>query len=106
MDDLESAMNIDELFEKYKEYKVDTINLKQGLIKITLMKVANSSKVIHIDYYYNLDIYYKIHIYFNPKKSFHYTFIDGEMIQGKEIMVNHAKEFHPEFFEWIIWNLP
>jgi hypothetical protein len=103
---VESAMNIEEIFRKYEERKSDVIKLNHGFIGVILNEVANSNYVLRFSYQHNLELYYKIIIYFKRKNIFFYTFIDGEMIEGKENMMGHAKEAHPEFFEWMIWNLP
>ena len=106
MDAMESAMNIEEMFERYRERKSDVIKLNHGFIGVILSEVANSNHVLRFHYHHNLELYYKIIMYSKRKHILFYTFIDGEMIEGKENMMNHAKEANPEFFEWIIWNLP
>ena len=99
-------MNIEEIFRKYEDCKSDVIKLNHGFIGVILNEVANSNHVLRFHYHHNLELYYKIVMYSKRKHILFYTFIDGEMIEGKEAMIGHAKEFHPDFLEWIIWNLP
>ena len=99
-------MNVDEIFKKYEERKSDVIKLNHGFIGVILSEVANSNHVLRFHYHSNMELYYKIIMYSNTKTILFYTFIDGEMIEEKEAMIGHAKEFHPDFLEWIIWNLP
>ncbi len=106
MDIVESAVNIEEMFEIYRERKSDVIKLNHGVIGVILSEVANSNHVLRFHYHSNMELYYKIIMYSNTKTILFYTFIDGEMVDGKENMMDHAKEFHPDFFEWMLWNLP
>ena len=105
MDFVESTMNIDEIFKKYGERKSDVIKLNHGFVGAILTEVANSNYALRFHYHSNLELYYKIIMYSNTKNILFYTFIDGETVEGKENMMDHAKEYHPEFLEWIIWNL-
>ena len=100
------ALNIEEIFRKYEERKSDVIKLNHGFIGVILNEVANSSHVLRFHYHSNMELYYKIIMYSKRRHILFYTFIDGEMVEGKENMMGHAKETHPEFFEWMIWNLP
>jgi predicted alpha/beta superfamily hydrolase len=99
-----SYLNIKEIFETYQKNN-NTIYLRDGQIVISIREVAAGS-VLKFDYYSDINgkIYYKIIIY--PEFINYYTFWDEEMSSGKEIMIDRAKEFHPDFFEWMLWNLP
>jgi hypothetical protein len=99
-------MNIEEIFEKYREHKSDVIKLNYGFIGVALNEVADSNYALRFSYHSNLELYYKIIMYSKRKHILYYTFVDGEMSSGKEIMIDHAKEANPEFLEWMIWNLP
>jgi len=99
-------MNVDEIFKKYEDCKSDVIKLNHGFIGVILSEVANSNHVLRFHYHHNLELYYKILMYSKRRHILFYTFIDGEMIEGKENMMDHAKEAHPDFFEWMLWNLP
>jgi len=101
-----SYLNIEEIFKKYEERKSDVIKLERGFIGVTLNELANSNHALRFNYHHNLELYYKIIMYSKRKHILFYTFIDGEMVDGKENMMDHAKEFHPDFFEWMLWNLP
>ena len=105
MDDLEYIMNIDELFEKYEERKSYVINLKHSFVDIFLTGLANSNMCLRIICRSDSAPYYKIFMYSKTKNSLYYTHIDEEIIEGKEAMINHAREHHPDFLEWMIWNL-
>jgi hypothetical protein len=97
-------LNIKEIFQIYKKNN-NTIYLKNGQIVLSVSEVAAGS-VLKFDYYSNINgkIYYKIIIY--PEFINYYTFWEEDMSSGKEIMIDRAKQNHPDFLEWVIWNLP
>lgn len=93
---LESAMNIEEMFERYNERKSYVIKFEHSFIDIILTEIANSNICLRIIYRSDYVSYYKIFMYSKSKSTAHYTYIDEEMIEGKEMMMNHARENHPE----------
>lgn len=104
MDYLESAMNIPQIFEKYPDLDC-SLNIK---LKIGSVKVLRADDAIRINYKLlgQTVSSYKIILYSEPSEDFYYTFFDNYMKQGKALMFDQSKENHPEFFEWMIWNLP
>ena len=104
MDDLEFTMNIPQIFEKYPNPDcVLNISLKVGSIQ-----VVRADNVIQINYKLpgKTVSLYKMVIYSDAAEPYYYTFCNNFMEQKKVLMFNHSRENHPEFFEWIIWNLP
>lgn len=101
-------MNIEDVFKEYpKEKHLTKIVLSGGEIEILV-----SDSRVSIGYHYpSLDLTlcrgrYKVVFYSNPPGQYYYKFIDGENYSsGKEAVLDHAKKNHPDFFEWILWNL-
>lgn len=101
-------MNIEDVFKEYpKERSLTKIVLSGGEIEILV-----SDSRVSIGYHYpSLDLTlcrgrYKLVFYLDPPGQYYYKFIDGENYStGKEAVLDHAKKNHPDFFEWILWNL-
>lgn len=101
-------MNIEDVFKEYpKEKYLTKIVLSGGEIEILV-----SDSRVSIGYHYpSLDLTlcrgrYKLIFYLNPPGQYYYKFTDGETYStGKEAVLDHAKKNHPDFFEWMLWNL-
>lgn len=98
-------MNIEEMFERYNERRSYLINLDHSFVDIILTEIANSNICLRVIYRADSVPLYKIFKYSKSTSTAYYTYIDEEVIEGKEAMIGHAKEHNPEFFEWMIWNL-
>jgi hypothetical protein len=48
MDNLESAMNIEEMFERYNERRIYLINLEHSFVDIILTEIANSNIFLRV----------------------------------------------------------
>jgi hypothetical protein len=109
MDDLEPAMNTEEIFKAYQNRHKDIIRLKDGYIQIFLGGKESSKQVLQWNYHNKLNdvLLYKIVFYSgSTSERYYYTFSEEGMIQSKEFVMEKVRRDHPELFEWIIWNLP
>ena len=100
---LESGMNVQLIFEEYsKPGYIKTIKLGTGSIQ-----AIRTENVIQLDYKLPGETLplYKIVAYSDLEEAFYYTFFEHHVQHGKEAMLNHSMEAHPDFFEWMIWNI-
>lgn len=109
MDALESTMNINNLFERFTQnFK---ITLGSGWIDIH--RITDKNKV-SIDFGTDpcfLDLNYGIISYaeFGEPNFYHYSKKAGQVTVGRRVsfedFLDIVKRDHPDFFEWILWNL-
>ena len=99
-------MNIDAIFNKFPKKRRETkIQLKDSVVTVVrgegvvqiLYGEAHGTPFCRIVVYgesIGNDILF--YSYDRP----------GTRLMDKETFIDHIRSYHPEFFEWIIWNLP
>ena len=105
MDDLESAMNTLNVFERFT--KDSFITLKSGVIDI---QVVGDADFIQIEFGKEenyLSAIYEISFYKELSKPiFYYNQSTVGSRLTLEKFLDTVKLNNPDFFEWMIWNLP
>lgn len=110
MDDLEFGKNIMILYEEFKKLHGTTILLQSGRIRISLDEELKSIfNMVNITYE-SLDInrvIYEAVIYSDIPDISYYKFSEYKtpISISYPNFFDHAKENHPDFLEWAIWNL-
>ena len=105
MDDLESAMNTLNVFERFT--KDSFITLKSGVIDI---QVVGDADFIQIEFGKEenyLSAIYEISFYKELSKpifSYNQSTVGSRLTLEK--FLDTVKLNNPDFFEWMIWNLP
>jgi hypothetical protein len=99
-------MNIDAIFNKFPKKRRETkIQLKDSIVT-----VVRGEGVVQILYgEENTSPLFRIVVYGKSRGNdiLCYSYDRPDIrLMDKEDFIDHIRNYHPEFFEWMIWNLP
>jgi hypothetical protein len=99
-------MNIDAIFNKFPKKRRETkIQLKDSIV--TVVHVQGVVQILYGETHGTT--FCRIVVYGESRGNdilfYSYDRPDTRLMD-KEAFIDHIRSYHPDFFEWIIWNLP
>lgn len=99
-------MNIDAIFNKFPNKKRETkIQLKDAVV--TVVRAQGVVQILYGEE--NTTPFCRVFVYGDSRGNdilcYSYDRPDTRLM-SKETFIDHIRNYHPDFFEWMIWNLP